>query len=160
MKLFSLGTEGLNDCASTLSPLCWRGAESTCPLLRQIPPSGPKGRPGFLTTTCSSVRGPHLRLCALPKTLRTLRPPPGRFARRNAPPSPSAAGSPSAGNAAQLWVSDFSSASSPHAGAPSWLRERASRPAVGIVAAALQTTTLQCPYGAHSTAGRLWPPLP
>lgn len=130
------------------------------PFSGKSPPSGPKGRPGFLTTTCSSVRGPHLRLCALPKTLRTLRPPPGRFARRNAPPSPSAAGSPSAGNAARLWASDFSSASSPHAGAPSWLRERASRPAVGIVAAALQTTTLQCPYGAHSTAGRLWPPLP
>lgn len=39
----------------------------------------------------------------------------------------------------------LSSASSPHAGAPSWLRERASWPAVGIAAAALQTTTPQGP---------------
>lgn len=71
MKLFSLGNEGLNGCVSTLSPRCWRGAECTCPLLRQIPPSGPKGRPAFLTTKlaplcaaliCAFARYP--KLCA------------------------------------------------------------------------------------------------
>lgn len=31
------------------------------------PPGGPEGRLGFLSTTCTSLRGPRLRLCELPK---------------------------------------------------------------------------------------------
>lgn len=77
MKLFSPGTEGLNDCASTLSPLCWRGAESTCSLLRQIPLGVLRVALAFcpqLAPLCAAL------VCAFasyPKTLRTLRPPPG-----------------------------------------------------------------------------------
>ncbi|KAK2107293.1 hypothetical protein P7K49_016807, partial [Saguinus oedipus] len=38
------------------------------------------GRPGGSATTCAArCGGPCLRLCAPPKTLRTLHPPPARF---------------------------------------------------------------------------------
>lgn len=105
MKFFSLGTKGLKRRSS--NPVSVLEGSRKHPSSAK-PAGGPEGRPSSLDTTCTSVRSPRLRLCALPKTLRTLRPLPGRSAQRNAPPSPRAADSPSAATTAWLWASDFS----------------------------------------------------
>lgn len=61
--------------------LGWRGAsKSHLSQSRATPPAAPEGPLSAATTTCAALRrGPRLRLCAPPKTLRTLQPPPARF---------------------------------------------------------------------------------
>lgn len=50
---------------------------------RRVPVGAPGGRPRVPATTCAVLRGgPGLRLCAPPKTLRTLQPPPARFSQQ------------------------------------------------------------------------------
>lgn len=146
MKLFSPGTKGLKRCRFHPVFLCWRGAESTCPLLRQTPlvvlrvalALWPQLAPLCAALACAFARYP--KLCA--RCGRRLAVPRGETRHqvqelRTALPQP-----PQLGFGLQTFLSSISS---PHSGAPSWLRERASWPAVGIAAAALQTTTLQGP---------------
>lgn len=53
------------------------------PQCRRVGVGASGGRPRVPATTCAALRGgPRLRLCAPPKTLRTLQPPPARFSQR------------------------------------------------------------------------------
>jgi hypothetical protein len=129
--------------------LGWGGGEQK-PFVpySENPPGDPGGRPGALATTCANVRrGPRLRLCALPKTLRTLQPPPAGFSRlngRHREPRATLLQPPLPG------FRLFPAVSNSHALTPSRLQERGAYPAVGN--AARHCRPPLCRVGAAPTA--------
>lgn len=79
MKSFPLSREGLKRVRVNPALAGVGQAKATCPSLGDSA-CGPEGPLSAATTTCAALRrGPRLRLCAPPKTLRTLQPPPARF---------------------------------------------------------------------------------